>query len=202
MRTQLSYRIDSYLLSDHSISTKKTFYGRFAHIRKTLDYNYHSNYTFERQRFQDAIIVEFLKAAFIYDKDGEICTTPTEPWLCFTAGPMGAGLSNLLCDLLVDALHNDPLIFPYLLNSGKSYTMRKLVEKGRFPLLAFVNVDPDEIRRQLPEYHLYLSESPELAGDLTRKESGFIAEILTLAGLESGKVSLRRRSCCNEYNSG
>ena len=37
------------------------------------------------------------------------------------------------------------------MGAGKSYTMRKLVEKGRFPLLAFVNVDPDEIRRQLPE---------------------------------------------------
>lgn len=32
------------------------FYGRFAYIRQTLDYGYHSNYTFERQRFQDAIV--------------------------------------------------------------------------------------------------------------------------------------------------
>lgn len=68
--------------------------------------------------------------------------------------------------------------------------MRKLVEKGRFPLLAFVVVDPDEIRRKLPEYHLYVSTQPELAGEMTRKESGYIAEILTLAGLESGKVSI------------
>ena len=62
------------------------FYGRFAHIRKSLDYMYHSNYTFERQRFQDTIITEFLKAAIIHDKHGEVCTTPSEPWLCFTAG--------------------------------------------------------------------------------------------------------------------
>lgn len=75
--------------------------------------------------------------------------------------------------------------------------MRKLVEKGRFPLLAFVNVDPDEIRRQLPEYHLYVSQSPELAGELTRKEAGLIAEILTLAGLEAGKVRLFDRTCLN-----
>lgn len=66
--------------------------------------------------------------------------------------------------------------------------MRTLVEKGRFPLIAFVKVDPDEIRRQLPEYHLYVTDSPELAGQLTHKEAGFIAEILTLAGLERGKV--------------
>ena len=67
-------------------SEDMNFYGRFAHIRQTLDYTYHSNYTPERQRFQDAIIVEFLKAAIIKDKEGEVCTTPTEPWLCFTAG--------------------------------------------------------------------------------------------------------------------
>jgi hypothetical protein len=50
-----------------------------------------------------------------------------------------------------------------------------------------VLVDPDEIRRRLPEFHLYVDYSPELAGELTRKEAGFIAEILTLAGLQAGK---------------
>lgn len=38
------------------------------------------------------------------------------------------------------------------------------------------------------QYHLYVNQNPELAGELTRKEAGFIAEILTLAGLEAGKV--------------
>lgn len=47
--------------------------------------------------------------------------------------------------------------------------------------------DPDEIRRQLPEFHLYVELAPELAGELTRKEAGYIAEILTLAGLRAGK---------------
>lgn len=65
--------------------------------------------------------------------------------------------------------------------------MNTLVEKGHFPLLAFVTVDPDEIRRHLPEFHLYVEQSPELAGELTRKEAGYIAEILTLAGLQAGK---------------
>lgn len=65
--------------------------------------------------------------------------------------------------------------------------MRTLVEKGRFPLLAFVNVDPDAIRQNLPEFHIYVEHSPELAGQLTRKEAGYVAEILTLAGLHSGK---------------
>ena len=121
---------------------------------------YHRNYTFERQKFQDSIIDFFLKAAIIKDKNGEVCTTPTEPWIVFTAGAMGA---------------------------GKSHTMRELVEKGRFPLLAFVNVDPDRIRNFLPEFHIYVETNPELAGELTRKEAGFIAEILTLAGLRAGK---------------
>lgn len=53
--------------------------------------------------------------------------------------------------------------------------------------MAFVSVDPDDIRRQLPEFHLYVDQSPELAGELTRKEAGYIAEIVTLAGLQAGK---------------
>jgi predicted kinase len=136
------------------------FYGPFSHIRATLDYSYHEHYTKKRQSLQDSIISDMLNSAIIRDKDGNVCTTPTEPWLVFTAGAMGA---------------------------GKSYTMNKLVEEGRFPLLAFVLVDPDEIRRHLPEFHIYVDENPELAGELTRKESGFIAEILTLAGLQAGK---------------
>jgi predicted kinase len=71
--------------------------------------------------------------------------------------------------------------------AGKSHTMRTLVENGHFPLLAFVNVDPDRIRYFIPEFHIYLEQNAELAGELTRKEAGFIAEILTLAGLHAGK---------------
>jgi len=36
----------------------------------------------------------------------------------------------------------------------KGYTKNRLVEKGRFPLMAFVNVDPDEVRRLLPEFYV------------------------------------------------
>jgi hypothetical protein len=42
--------------------------------------------------FQDAVIDHFLKAAVIKDKNGELCTTPTEPWIVFTAGAMGTYL--------------------------------------------------------------------------------------------------------------
>jgi Zeta toxin len=43
----------------------------------------------------------------------------------------------------------------------------------------------------LPEFHMYVNANPELAGDLTRKEAGFIAEILTLAALQGGKNVLQ-----------
>ena len=50
-----------------------------------------------------------------------------------------------------------------------------------------MTVDPDEIRRLLPEFELYLDHSPEMAGEHTRKEAGFIAEILTQIALVAGR---------------
>ncbi|KAG7356058.1 zeta toxin family protein [Nitzschia inconspicua] len=149
---------------ENNKSDDKNFYGKYSHIRKTLDYSYHCNYTFERQKLQDAIITDMLHEAFIVDPDGNVGTVPTEPWIVFTAGAMGA---------------------------GKSHTMNILVKHERFPLHSFVGVDPDEIRRLLPEFHMYINENPELAGDLTRKEAGYIAEILTLAALQVGKNVLQ-----------
>ncbi len=135
----------SVLLSseDNNKSDEAKFYGKFSHIRKTLDYSFHSHYTFERQKLHDSIITDMLNEAYICDENGNIGTVAADPWIVFTAGAMGA---------------------------GKSHTMRVLVEKSRFPLPAFVIVDPDEIRRLLPEYHMYIAENPKLAGQLTRKE--------------------------------
>ena len=135
----------SVLLSseENNKSDNMNFYGKFSHIRRTLDYSFHTNYTFERQKLHDAIITDMLNEAYICDVDGNIGTIAADPWIVFTAGAMGA---------------------------GKGYTMRVLVEKERFPLPAFVIVDPDEIRRLLPEYHMYIAENPELAGKLTQKE--------------------------------
>ena len=73
------------------------------------------------------------------------------------------------------------------MGAGKSYTIRHLAQKGRFPLESFVQVDPDEVRRLLPEFKHYLENEPQNAGDLTRKEAGYISEILTLAALKSGR---------------
>jgi hypothetical protein len=146
---------------DNYQSSSASFFGPFAHLRKTLDYAYHKNYNRERQILQDAIINETLNRVQVVDANsGEVCTTPTEPFLVFTAGAMGA---------------------------GKSYTLKRLQENGRFPLSAFVIVDPDEIRQMFPEYSLYVTQNPAKAGESTRKEAGYIVEILTLAALQAGK---------------
>jgi predicted kinase len=156
-------RTFSFLISseeNHRAEVPGKFFGSYSHIRKTLDYSYHAHYTRERQSLQDAVISDMLHSCVITDVDGHTCSTPTEPWIVFSAGAMG---------------------------SGKTYTLTKLSEKGRFPLKAFIAVDPDEIRRHLPEFYLYVDQAPEVAGELTRKEAGYISEILTLAGLQAGK---------------
>jgi len=70
--------------------------------------------------------------------------------------------------------------------TGKSHTIRSLEQQGYFPLSAFVVVDPDQIRRQLPEFCFFVERCPERAGELTRKEAGFIAEIAIESGLQKG----------------
>jgi predicted kinase len=162
---------------ENHASDDMIFYEPYADIRASLDYTYHRNYTRERQRLQASIVQKFLDDAVLIDQNGEVCTIPTRPWIVFTAGAFGA---------------------------GKGYTLNQLVRKGRFPLMAFVRVNPDDIRRELPEFPLYVRDNPDFAGELTNKEAGYIAEILTLAGLRSGKNvivdgSLRCASWYREY---
>mmetsp|Transcript_20562 Transcript_20562/g.31436 ORF Transcript_20562/g.31436 Transcript_20562/m.31436 type:complete len:405 (+) Transcript_20562:185-1399(+) len=154
----------SYLVSTETNwkSNDMKFYGPYADIRAKLDYNYHCNYTKERQQFQD-IIIQKMSHAVIRDKDGWVGTTPTEPWIVFTAGAMGA---------------------------GKGHTVNQLKDNGRFPLVSFITVDPDEIRREFPEFLKYVDTCPHLAGDLTMKEAGYVAEILTIDTLNKGKNCL------------
>ena len=56
-------------------------------------------------------------------------------------------------------------------------------------MTAFVRVDPDEVRRELPELPRYIKDvtTKDIAGELTRKEAGYICEILTAAALKGGK---------------
>jgi len=136
------------------------FFGEYKDIRSELDYKYHlSSYTKERQELQDKIIDSMLSSTAIHDVNDNFCTVPTEPWAVFTAGAMGA---------------------------GKSFTIRRLLQNNRFPMVAFVPVDPDLIRRHLPEFEAYVETDPDRAGELTRKESGYIVEILTEAAFQQG----------------
>lgn len=154
------------------------FYGPYRNFRRNLDYSYHCNYKRERQILQDCIIKETLNMPEVVDaNNGSICTTPTENFLVFTAGAMGA---------------------------GKSYTLKWCHKRDIFPLNAFVVVDPDEVRQQFPEYGLYVSQNALHAGEMTRKEAGYIVEILTLAALQAGKNvlvdgSLRDYEWYSEY---
>jgi predicted kinase len=117
-------------------------------------------------------------------------SSPPEQWVRFLVA--GRRRSTATLARLI-------LAFLTVSGAGKSHTMRVLVEKGRFPLLAFVNVDPDRIRYFIPEFHIYLEHNAELAGELTRKEAGLMAEILTLAGLQAGKNVLVDGSLRDHY---
>jgi hypothetical protein len=76
---------------DYHRSDQEKLYGRYASIRKQLDYDYHAYYSRSRQMFQDSIIDVMLEKPWIEDKYGQNCSQPTRPWIVFTAGVMGAG---------------------------------------------------------------------------------------------------------------
>jgi predicted kinase len=132
------------------------FYGKYAQIRRHLDYDYHARYSEERVLFQDSIIDALLENGGFESNN---CSVPQRPWIVFTAGAMGA---------------------------GKSHTIRVLGKKGRFPIHSFTFVDPDAIRYRLPEFQTFIEHNPNYAGELTRKEAGMIAEILAEAALQRG----------------
>jgi predicted ABC-type ATPase len=70
-----------------------SFYGKFVHIRKTLDYSFHKVYPKERQLLQDDIISLFL----------DVGKKSNRPYLILTAGAMGAGKSHTIKKVLEDA---------------------------------------------------------------------------------------------------
>jgi hypothetical protein len=61
--------------------TPDTFFGEFAEERRTRNYKYHSNYSRNRQAFQDTLVRTVLS-------EGK---QSSSPHLLFTAGAMGAG---------------------------------------------------------------------------------------------------------------
>lgn len=153
---------------DYSISTEENyrseqvdFVGKYSHQRKKLDYSYHQHYHPSRQVLQDEIIDKYSQVEI--DDGVYTCEVPEENWLVFTAGPMGV---------------------------GKSHALRHLHDVGVFPLKAFVYIDPDELRMNLPEFKGYNDRDPATAGRLTQKEVGYLSEVMTLNALEEGKNAL------------
>lgn len=74
----------------------------------------------------------------------------------------------------------------HLKGAGKGHTMHILASKKYFPLQSYVYVDPDEIRQQFPEFHLYATLSRAQAGERTHKEAGYVTEITTRVALDKG----------------
>lgn len=134
--------------------------SRYENIRSTLDYTYHDSYSPQRIQLQDDIIDSILHQQKAHVENftcNNNSTNTNDQWIVFTAGAMG---------------------------SGKSHTIQLLHERGLFPLDAFVYIDPDRIRHQLPEFSSYVQHNPSRAGEWTRKESGLVAEILVQAALQ------------------
>jgi len=112
----------------HSVSNDDNavgFYGAYGNVRKKLDYKYHVHYRKERQWLHDAIIEDCLLEHQHDDWSHQEMTTvlPRTPWLIIMAGVHGA---------------------------GKHHVIRELIETERLPLLSYVCVDTDDLRRYLP----------------------------------------------------
>ncbi len=113
---------DNYLLKN------KEFYGLYAVVRKTRDFEYHGNYEYKRQLFQDKLISDVVKAA----------VSKPVPWIIFTAGAMGAGKSHVMQWLndedhfpLPDIVQIDPDVFKMSLPEWDRFLEHAPYKAGR-----------------------------------------------------------------------
>jgi hypothetical protein len=170
------------------------FVGDYKEFRQRLDRSYHNDYVPARQALQDNIIRSLLTTN---QKDTEISNIPARSRVdkhCEDPSPDHSNEKNCLQDekgKSQERQNQHPLdTTPWIVftagvyGAGKSHTIEKLQSLDCFPpKSSFVAVDPDEIRRMLPEFSLY---RPDLAGALTQKEAGMVAELLTDVALSSG----------------
>ena len=136
------------------------FTERFKNARCKLDYSYHRHPTTKRQLLQDAILSRVVQHQSEIGKKDPLdeAKSTRRPWLVFSAGPMGV---------------------------GKSYVLSKLHSIGYFPLDQFLNIDPDMIKSEIPEFAGYLRENPETAATMLHAESTQMADILFQYALSS-----------------
>jgi glutaredoxin len=119
---------------DHTVSTAENYgaagtetFGKFAGIRETLDFEYHGNYTKERQIFQDVLLENVTGAGHRYDS----------PWIVFTAGAMGAGKSHTISWMssqgyfpLPDFVQLDPDVFRQAFPEWPEYREKDSLNAG------------------------------------------------------------------------
>ena len=175
-------------------TTANKLVGRFAAVRRQLDYSYHRVYTAARQQLQDAILSGMLDKA----KRSQILA-------CRGVGHGSDGRR----ERWQESSHNHHNLVHHhhhhhhqqqhprwavftagVMGAGKTHTIEWLAQTNRFPLASFVWVDPDQIRQCLPEFEYLVRYDAAQAGDKTRKEAGMLSEILTLAALQEGQSVL------------
>jgi hypothetical protein len=61
---------------------------------------------------------------------------------------------------------------------GKSYVLSKLFQKQLFPLDAFIKIDPDMLKSELPEMAGYLQADPQSAATNLHRESTQMSDVL------------------------
>jgi len=103
---------------NHSNSCADDFVGEFVRERRALDKAYHSNYSRERQLWQDEVV-----------KRVSVRIEPqAQPWVVYTCGAMGAGkgyalsyMSRLGCFPLEHIVHIDPDAFKQIMPEWNRY---------------------------------------------------------------------------------
>ncbi|VEU39836.1 unnamed protein product [Pseudo-nitzschia multistriata] len=109
-------------------------------------------------------------------------------WIVFTAGVYGAGKSHTIRKLQSHGCFPGPGTNrdhePSNPNASvEPPTQNKNIQSEEFHNNNFVVVDPDLIRRKLPEFEGY---GAQVVGAATQKEAGMMAELLTDAALSRG----------------
>jgi len=130
--------------------------GTNAYIRKRMDYNYFVQVNFERVIWQDALI-NFDMFPML-SKDHQRFRKFSLPWVVYSAGGMGA---------------------------GKGYVKKWLDTQGYLPMKRFIGVDPDEIRKRLPEWPVLSRDLPQEAGYLTQMEATNIGDVVAKKALSN-----------------
>ena len=135
--TYINHRNQDYVVDNEQFGTSKTkmydpskhgkLYGEFKQFRAEIDYKWHTNYTEERQRWQDNVV-----------KGIALRQAPqTHPWLVFTCGAMGSGKGYALRWMssnnifpLEEIVHIDPDHCKSLMPEWDNYVKKDSLNAG------------------------------------------------------------------------